>query len=177
MQGIGKARWPLNQKVAGCLEHPTGPWSTRPMSDTKPTQISEPGSTTKRQLIANADSRTLSRAQFEAFSFSLEAPGMVRVTNGSYANPENHSYRVNVENGLPVACECPAFHYQDGLCKHCLACLIREPVLKAANGPIMTDGGSSCPHDHLTCEGIDSPKEFPELCFPCWDEWASNEDN
>ncbi|WP_114578519.1 SWIM zinc finger family protein [Saliphagus sp. LR7] len=39
---------------------------------------------------------------------------------------------MNVENGVPVACECPADTYRDGACKHRVAVAIREPVLAAA---------------------------------------------
>lgn len=39
-------------------------------------------------------------------SVSHEILGLLRVTNGSYGDDEkgDHSYRVNVENGIPVAC-------------------------------------------------------------------------
>lgn len=41
---------------------------------------------------------------------------------------------------------------------------------------VITDGGEAgCPHGHPYCEGAGSPAEKPELCFDCWDEWASSE--
>ena len=83
------------------------------------------------------DAQTAKRAAYEAFEFDLEAPGLVRVTNGSYGDDaENHSYLVNVEGGVPSACECKAFEYGNGkACKHMTAVAIREPVLEAARTP------------------------------------------
>ncbi|WP_232833779.1 SWIM zinc finger family protein [Saliphagus sp. LR7] len=70
------------------------------------------------------------------------------MTNGSYGDDEkrDHTYRVNIENGVPVACECPSDTYQDGACKHRVAVAIREPVLEAATADdsqdrVATDGG------------------------------------
>lgn len=72
------------------------------------------------------------RSQWEAFEFSLEAPGLVLVRNTSWENPENHEYRVNVVDGTPTACECPAAKFHEGACKHMAAVAIRGPVLEAA---------------------------------------------
>lgn len=53
---------------------------------------------TNATLIKDADGRTVKRAQYEAFEFGIDAPGLVRVTNGSYGDDaENHSYLVDVE--------------------------------------------------------------------------------
>lgn len=76
----------------------------------------------KKAMCTNAlsalefDAQTAKRAQWEAFSFDLEAPGIVTVRNGSYADPGEHEYHVNDEGGVPVVCECPADTYQDGAC-------------------------------------------------------------
>lgn len=111
------------------------------------------------------DASTAKRAQWEAFEFALEAPGLITVTNGSYDDPENHEYRVNVENGVPVACECPADTYQKGACKHRVAVAIREPVLEAATDyetpehtkAVATDGGQ-------LVEDTDDTDGRPEDC-------------
>ncbi len=94
------------------------------------------------------DATTTKRAQYEAFEFALEAPGLIRVTNGSYGDDAvDHSYLVNVEEGIPTACECPAFEYQPGACKHMVAIAIREPVLEAATTEVATDGGELVDED------------------------------
>ncbi len=129
------------------------------------------------------DASTAKRAQWEAFEFTLEAPGLVRVTNGSYGDDsENHSYRVNVENGIPVACECKADTYQKGACKHRVAVAIRGPVLSAgAHTPVVADGGQlidagddgaiitenpdACENGQVGCCGPDGD-DLP--CFPCY---------
>ncbi|WP_332101220.1 SWIM zinc finger family protein [Halalkalicoccus salilacus] len=95
------------------------------------------------------DASTAKRAQYEAFDFELEVPGIVTVRNESHENGDEHSYRVNVAGGVPVACECPADMYHDGACKHRVAVAIREPVLEAASEyerhqelEVVTDGGT-----------------------------------
>ena len=124
---------------------------------------------TEKSIVGVTDPTTIKRAQWEAFEFDLEAPGLIRVTNASHSEPDDHSYLVNVENGEPVACQCRAFQYNGGPCKHCVAIAIREPVLKAADEPLTADGGSTCPHDHPDCEGLESGRERPELCWECWE--------
>ena len=73
------------------------------------------------------------RAQYEGFEFEIDAPGLVLVRNASWENPDDHEYLVNVVNGVPVVCECPADRYHDGACKHRVAVAIRLPVLTAAS--------------------------------------------
>jgi hypothetical protein len=72
------------------------------------------------------------RAQYEGFEFELEAPGLVLVRNTNWPNPEDHEYRVNVIDGVPKVCECPADMHHDGACKHRVAVAIWLPVLNAA---------------------------------------------
>lgn len=46
----------------------------------------------------NPSATVAKRAAYEAFEFGIDAPGLVRVTNGSYGDDaENHSYLVDVE--------------------------------------------------------------------------------
>ena len=125
---------------------------------------------TENGIVNDADPKTVKRAQWESFSFELEAPGLIRVINGSHENPEEHSYRVNVENGEPVACECKSFQYNDGPCKHAVAVAIREPVLQAAQSVPVTDGGEvtdTCQNGEEGCQGPHGDK-LP--CFECYQE-------
>lgn len=76
--------------------------------------------------------RVLQRAQDEPFSFSLDlttAPASLVVRNERYADPENHEYRIEIDDGLPVDCTCPA-NAKWPPCKHRVAVAIR-PVLLA----------------------------------------------
>lgn len=132
------------------------------------------------------------RAQTEEMEFDVPMPGIVVVTNVSH----DSAHSVNVSEGVPNSCSCKADEYQPGACKHRVAVAIRNPVLVAADRgsgaekAVATDGGqllveqieveaenadagagSHCPHDHPTCEGADAPG-YPELCFPCWEEWS-----
>lgn len=94
---------------------------------------------TQESIVGEADPKTIKRAQYEAFEFELEALGLVRVINGSHENPEDHSYLVNVET-VTLACECKSFQYNEGLCKHCVAVAICQPVLQAAQSVPIPDG-------------------------------------
>lgn len=135
------------------------------------------------------DASTAKRAQYEAFDFELAAPGLVTVRNESHANADEHSYRVNVEDSVSIACECPADMYHEGACKHRVAVTIRKPVLEAASeyehdpeSEVVTDGGTTveCP---ATREAVQEQSEdarptdcdclptFEGLsCWPCYRE-------
>ncbi|WP_245634245.1 SWIM zinc finger family protein [Halalkalicoccus paucihalophilus] len=128
------------------------------------------------------DASTSKRAQYEAFDFELEAPGLVTVRNESHENADEHSYRVNVEDGIPVACECPSDTYHEGACKHRVAVAIREPVLAAATDyksteeqEVATDGGTTVERLGLGQQVEDRPSDcdciptFEDLpCWPCY---------
>lgn len=75
--------------------------------------------------------RVLSRAQYEAFDFSL-LDGDLLVRNVSYPDPANHEYRIAVVDGLPVSCECPADATYHEPCKHRVAVAIRPKLLDLA---------------------------------------------
>jgi hypothetical protein len=135
-------------------------------------------------------SRIRKRAQYEAFEFSLIPEGLL-VRNASYAEPENHEYRVTVENGVPSNCTCPADTRFKGACKHRVAAAIRRPVLTVVTQvQTVTDGGhppSPTRYGHAdsmigsdkqsssseptetsacdTCESLDS--------LPCWECFRS----
>ena len=135
------------------------------------------------------DASTAKRAQYEAFNFELDAPGLVTVRNESYENADEHSYRVNVEDGIPVVCECPADTYHEGACKHRVAVAIREPVLEAASEyereqepEVAADGGTTI-EGLAACEYAQDQSEasrpvdcdclptFDDLpCWPCYRE-------
>ncbi|WP_254544605.1 SWIM zinc finger family protein [Halomarina pelagica] len=118
--------------------------------------------------------RTIKRAQYEAFEFQLRPTGVL-VRNGSHATPEEHEYLVRMHDGVPVRCTCPADRTYSGACKHRIAVAIRQPVLQAASerelkadGGTTLDPGSDDEHDETTdneeceCSGLDD-------AFPCWE--------
>ncbi|WP_336365022.1 SWIM zinc finger family protein [Halalkalicoccus salilacus] len=131
------------------------------------------------------DASTAKRAQYEAFDFELVAPGLVTVRNESHANADEHSYRVNIESGVPVVCECPADTYHEGACKHRVAIAIREPVLAAASEyerdqepEVVPDGGTTIERSTVSEQQVESrPVDcdclptFEDLpCWPCYQE-------
>lgn len=113
-----------------------------------------------------ATGRVVKRAQYEAFEFELRDGG-VRVRNCSHADPADHEYYVAVNDGIPVACECPADEKYSSACKHRVAVAIRTPLLDAAATQAVADGGTvasdgeSDNEDECDCEDLDDE-------FPCW---------
>jgi hypothetical protein len=123
--------------------------------------------------VLDADTIVEKRASWEAFEFTLLEGGDVEVVNGSHDEPEEHTYTVHVEGGIPFNCTCPAWEYQDGVCKHMVAVAIREPVLEAVSTEptVKADGGVTVEKD-----GVDHSDERPEDCdclplmegLSCW---------
>ena len=118
----------------------------------------------------NPPEQVLKRAQYEAFAFSL-LDGDVLVRNKSYADPENHEYRVQIEEGLPASCDCPADTRYSGACKHRVAVAIRRPILEAATqmqtvgesrGRSQSDAGDESEPEVAGCEHLSEE-------FPCWE--------
>src|SRR6056297_1537011 len=110
-----------------------------------------------RTLLDRLDptNRVLKRAQYEAFAFAL-LDGDVQVRNESHPNPGSHEYRVSIQDGVPVACDCPADETYDGPCKHRVAVAGRE----------VDDHASSAEPEGQPPEGCDCD----DLCeFPCWE--------
>jgi hypothetical protein len=90
--------------------------------------------------------KTAKRATHEDLQLTPLANGRVEVENASHADPEDHSYVVSVERGIPFSCQCPAWEYHDGACKHMVRVAMAEPVIDAAGGHeprVATDGGSA----------------------------------
>jgi hypothetical protein len=115
--------------------------------------------------VLDADTTVEKRASWEAFEFSLLEGGKVEVVNGSHDEPEEHTYTVHVEGGIPFSCTCPAFEYQEGACKHMVGVAIREPLLEAvtAEPTVKADGGVT-----VEADGVTHPDERPDDC-DCWD--------
>jgi len=128
-----------------------------------------------RTLLDRLDptNRVLKRAQYEAFAFAL-LDGDVQVRNESHPDPDNHEYRVTIQDGVPVACECPADEAYDGPCKHRVAVAIRPRILEVVTTmQLVADGGRGV-DDHTLAP--DPELDSPENCdcddlgeFPCWD--------
>jgi len=123
--------------------------------------------------VLDADTTTEKRAQWEGFEFTLLGDGDVEVVNGSHDEPEEHTYTVHVEGGIPSDCTCPAFEYQDGACKHMVSIAIREPLLEAVSTEpkMKADGGvaveaSESDHSDERPDDCDCSPLFEEL--PCW---------
>jgi hypothetical protein len=137
------------------------------MSELHPSEVVE---------LLDADSKSVKRASWEAFEFTLLGAGDVEVVNTSHENPEEHTYTVHVEGGIPADCTCPAFEYQDGPCKHMVAVAIREPVLEAVTaGPAARADGGLTVEEETTAESTERPDDcdcaptFEDLpCWPCY---------
>ena len=124
--------------------------------------------------VLDADAAVEKRASWEAFEFTLLEGGKVEVVNGSHDKPSEHTYTVQVEGGIPFDCNCPAFEYQEGACKHMVAVAIREPLLEAVNAEptVKADGGvtvgAESEHSDERPDDCDCSPFFEELpCWPC----------
>lgn len=131
--------------------------------------------------------RSLERARTEPMSFATPSKDLVIVANERHDGPENHTYAVVVDDGLPVHCTCMAEKRFPTPCKHRLAVALNEAVLLAAGASdeereaveeepdaLLADGGEEhvekC--DDPACEGLQADGR-PVLSFPCWSEWSS----
>ena len=123
--------------------------------------------------LLDADTMVEKRASWEAFEFTILEGGDVEVVNGSHDEPDEHTYTVHIESGIPFSCNCPAFEYQDGACKHMVSVAIREPLLEAVNAEptVKADGGVT-----VEADGVEHSDERPDDCdctplmedLPCW---------
>jgi hypothetical protein len=102
--------------------------------------------------------KTAKRVAWEAWEFTVVAPGRVRVTNASYGvEKEQHSYVVIIEERdgrpLPTECECPADEWnEDYDCKHKVA-------LAAVGGPVVMEAAQAFRHQPR--EATASPEDHP----------------
>ena len=121
--------------------------------------------------VLSPDEKTVKRAQWEGFDFTLLGDGDIEVVNTSHEKPEEHTYTVHVEGDIPSDCTCPAWEYHEGACKHMLAVAIREPVLNAATAEpeLEADGGVVLEEERP--EDCDCSPLFEDLpCWPCYRE-------
>lgn len=129
--------------------------------------------------------RVAKRAQYEAFEFSIDQH-IVHIRNESHADPENHEYRIEVADGIPVTCSCPYDARTEMACKHRVAVAIRRPILAAVraqpSSSTATDGGTDPTAGQLPeDDDVASPRQLvSEECsdcletFPCWECYRSS---
>ncbi|GAA5052314.1 SWIM zinc finger family protein [Haladaptatus pallidirubidus] len=75
---------------------------------------------TKPSAGLESDETAQKPAQAEQFSYSIEVPGMVDVTNESHENPADHQYTVSIDDVTDelMACTCPHHIHCNAYCKH-----------------------------------------------------------
>jgi hypothetical protein len=111
------------------------------MSTNTTTHVKADASTDEFPLAEYAISpKTVKRAQWENLQVAAcQGTNHRNVCNYSHGGEEkaDHTHTVTIENGMPVECTCGAFTYNNGLCKHCLAC---------ANAPAAIETAESTPN-------------------------------
>lgn len=124
--------------------------------------------------------RIRKRAQYEALTFELFETNVL-VRNESYANPEDHEYLVEIDDGLPVSCTCPADEHYDNACKHRVAVAMRRPIIDfASEANLIADGGTIRNEHSREISSLDEPgadEDDTEECdctdlpddVPCWE--------
>jgi TFIIF-interacting CTD phosphatase-like protein len=78
---------------------------------------------TKQSATRDGDETAQKRAQAEQFSFDVDAPGLVEVTNESHENPADHQYVVSIDDVTDelMACTCPHHVHRNAFYKHMAA--------------------------------------------------------
>jgi hypothetical protein len=125
----------------------------------------------------DVSSRVLKRAQYEALAFFIRPP-YVEVQNHSYPDPETHTYRVRIADGLPINCSCPADVEYERACKHRVGVAIRPKILDMAiEAQVAADGGAAGEQDDSgTATDDDAETDstsarcecHPADRLPCW---------
>ncbi|WP_227380306.1 SWIM zinc finger family protein [Haladaptatus halobius] len=116
---------------------------------------------TKTPTQLEADETAQKRAQWEQFSYDVEASGMVEVTNQSHENPVDHQYVVSIDDVTHelMACTCPHYVHRNAFCKHMTAVenATDDGTLDAFPSEDEDDAGS----ENCDCDGLSS--------FPYWE--------
>jgi hypothetical protein len=151
-------------KKNGALEHDerrTVPDAEPPDAGLSSTKARKTMST-KQSAALEADETAQKRAQWKQFSFDVDAPGMVDVTNESHENPAAHQYTVSIDDVTEelMACTCPHHVHRTAFCKHMVA-------VENATDDGMLDAFPSEKEDdaepnNCDCAGLG---DFP--CWPC----------
>lgn len=120
----------------------------------------------------DVDARVRKRAEWEAFDFTILEDGSVEVRNESYPDEEvaEHTYTVELEDGEPVACDCPYAEHHDGDCKHAAAVGLRRRLIGAVHFEEERSDAPAedgCPHGEPHCDGPES-EGLP--CYRCFKE-------
>ncbi|WP_227357318.1 SWIM zinc finger family protein [Haladaptatus salinisoli] len=126
---------------------------------------------TKSPSELEADETAQKRAQWEQFSFRVEAPGMVDVTNESHDTPADHQYVVTLDDvtGEAMACTCPHHVHRSAFCKHMTA------VETATDDGTLDVFLSEDDEEDEETDETDEDDAAPAECdcdglngFPCW---------
>ncbi|SIR99006.1 hypothetical protein SAMN05421858_5035 [Haladaptatus litoreus] len=101
------------------------------------------------------------RAQAEQFSFDVDAPGLIKVTNESHENPAAHQYTVSIDDVTEdlMACTCPHHVHRNAYCKHMAA--VENATDDGTLEAFPSEDNNVEPED---CD-CDSLGDFP--CWPC----------
>ncbi|MFB9808010.1 SWIM zinc finger family protein [Haladaptatus pallidirubidus] len=111
-----------------------------------------------------ADETAQKRAQADQFSFDVNAPGLIEVTNESHENPADHQYVVTLDDVTDnvMACTCPHHVHRSAFCKHMAAVetATDDGTLTAfPSDDDKTDEDDAEPEE-CDCDGLNG--------FPCW---------
>jgi hypothetical protein len=85
---------------------------------------------------------TVKRARWENLQVAAcQNTNHCNVCNYSHpiAEKADHTHTVTLDHGMPIACTCKAFEYNEGLCKHCLAVAADADAIDTATPEQATD--------------------------------------
>ena len=117
---------------------------------------------TKTPSELEADETAQKRAQWEQFSFDVDAPGLVGVTNESHENPVDHQYTVSIDDMTKelMACTCPHHVHRNAFCKYMAA--VENAIDDGTLDAFSSEDDNDAEPEDCDCDGLG---DFP--CWPC----------
>ncbi|WP_458188879.1 SWIM zinc finger family protein [Haladaptatus sp. NG-WS-4] len=117
---------------------------------------------TKQSAALEADEAAQKRAQAEQFSFDVDAPGLIEVTNENHENPAAHQYTVSIDDVTEnlMACTCPHHVHRNAYCKHMAA--VETATDDGTLDAFPSADEADAELEDCDCDGLG---DFP--CWPC----------
>ncbi|EFW91145.1 SWIM zinc finger domain protein [Haladaptatus paucihalophilus DX253] len=115
---------------------------------------------TKTPSELEADETAQKRVQWEQFSFDVDAPGLLTVTNESHENPADHQYTVSIDDVTDelMACTCPHHAHRNAFCKHMAA--VETAIDDGTLDAFPSEDDDETEPDDCDCDHLGG--------FPCW---------
>ena len=114
----------------------------------------------KQSTVRDDDETAPNCAQAEQFSFDVDAPGIVKVSNESHENPADHQYTVAIDDVTRdlMACTYLQHVHRNAYCKHMAA--VETATDDGTLDAFLSEDDDDAEPDNCDCDGLNG--------FPCW---------